>query len=554
MMCSLNVAAMGLGELKVYSSLNQPFEAEIELLDVGNIPLSEIRANLSPVEEYQQLGLERDYEFDDLAFLVERNKHGRPVIKIHSVNRISSPFAPLVVDLAWSGGQVYRAYTVLLDPPNYQLVKHPRKQAVESSKFEGTHTESHADTGANANVNTNVNEIHETASTEKAPITSAAKGGWHYESQIPAVPMVHAPGDTGNYYIPHIKTFLSAVQDVAPSAKSSTHSHVETTPELKAQMALAVSAIASVRESNDLLKEQLKELRAQNQKLQERLKQRDEAMNQLQKQLKLLLTRQGIQGQVIQMPKSNNSLQWLWLTLILGILTVGSILLWRRWGPPERWSMNKLFARLYPSRTSESELNVSDVDTSAKPVEVPPVISAKEATITPMIFSASNEEPPSVTESKIESPSSITETSLSTENQPLEIIKPKPNIISEPISASASSQEQKEAMDTAAQEKLLILESNASSAAPQSKESEQDNHVIEFTLPSVDKDAESLPIKPIKSKAAIETLFSLAKTYMDMKDPDAARQTLLEVLKDGDAMQQSQAQDLLKQLDESAKE
>ncbi|WP_412754053.1 FimV/HubP family polar landmark protein, partial [Legionella londiniensis] len=113
--------ALGLGDMTVHSYLNQPFDAEIKLIDAGNIPLSQVKANLASVEDFERIGLERAYVLDLLTFHIEKNDTGQPVIRIRSIERITEPYMEILVDLAWAEGQVYRAYTVLLDPPQYQL-------------------------------------------------------------------------------------------------------------------------------------------------------------------------------------------------------------------------------------------------------------------------------------------------------------------------------------------------------------------------------------------------------------------------------------------------
>jgi len=542
---------MGLGELKVYSSLNQPLEAEIELLDVGSVPLSDIKISLASVEEYQNLGLARSYDVDDLAFLVDRNKQGRPLIKIRSTNRISDPFISLVVDLAWVGGQSYRSYTLLLDPPDYQLMMNPHKQVVQTQVITKQST-THAIPDA---------PVEEKAEENPPPTTraSTAKTGyWHYESQMPSVPMLRASSTGSHYYIPNIKTFLSAAQD-SPAVQATTFPQ-EAIPEMKAQMELTASAIASVRESNDLLKEQLIELRAQNQKLHERLKQRDEKLNQLQQQLGLLLRRQAIEGQVVQSKEEPHSIPWLWLLLALGLIGGGSVLAWRRWGPPTEWSMDNLFTRLYPNRPQSLEEETPEI--GVPPIVVPTKDTSKvtetvepSVTLTPEpdlpILPVALEMPPQEPNVNKTEPEIEFEPELEFEpefefNPETETESFLPELTSlQPESIDPMKEEK-----TIDEEKLQLLETNASNIPGSNATSKADNHVIEFNLDKDEEDNNAVPpLKPVKSKAAIETLLSLGKTYMDMKDAEAARQTLMEVINDGDADQQAQAQDLLKQLD-----
>lgn len=119
---SLHLYAMGLGDIKVNSYLDQTFSAQIELIDVGNIPLSAIKVSLASEEEFDRIGLERAYALSLLTFNVEKNANGKIFIKVGSTERISEPYMQLLVDLAWADGEVYRAYTILLDPPDYNLV------------------------------------------------------------------------------------------------------------------------------------------------------------------------------------------------------------------------------------------------------------------------------------------------------------------------------------------------------------------------------------------------------------------------------------------------
>ncbi|HAT1972105.1 FimV/HubP family polar landmark protein [Legionella pneumophila serogroup 1] len=117
----ISLYALGLGEMKVQSSLDQPFSAEIELIDVGADPLASIKVNLADPEQFEQIGLERAAVLSLLRFQVERNPKGIPVVKVSSTERMTEPYMEIVVDLTWPKGQLYKAYTVLLDPPGYQL-------------------------------------------------------------------------------------------------------------------------------------------------------------------------------------------------------------------------------------------------------------------------------------------------------------------------------------------------------------------------------------------------------------------------------------------------
>lgn len=118
----MSLYALGLGNLKVESSLDQPFKAEIELIDIGSASLATIKVGLADPENFERVGIERALVLDLLHFKIEKNAQGQFVIKIESLERMTEPYMELVVDIAWPNGQLYKAYTVLLDPPGYQLV------------------------------------------------------------------------------------------------------------------------------------------------------------------------------------------------------------------------------------------------------------------------------------------------------------------------------------------------------------------------------------------------------------------------------------------------
>lgn len=137
----ITLNAIGLGEMTVKSSLDQPFLAEIELVDVGNSPVVGIKVGVADPDNFKQLGLERVAALSLLNFKIEKNNRGKFVIKVQTRERMSDPYMELVVDLTWPGGQLYKAYTVLLDPPGYQLVS-TRAQSSPTYYKKATETKS----------------------------------------------------------------------------------------------------------------------------------------------------------------------------------------------------------------------------------------------------------------------------------------------------------------------------------------------------------------------------------------------------------------------------
>ena len=108
--------ALGLGEITLHSALNQPLEAEIELLAVGDLGVEDLRVALAPAEVFSRSGVERFYFLNDLRF-TPLLRGSRSVIRVVSSRPVREPYLNFIVEVARPGGQLLREYTVLLDPP-----------------------------------------------------------------------------------------------------------------------------------------------------------------------------------------------------------------------------------------------------------------------------------------------------------------------------------------------------------------------------------------------------------------------------------------------------
>ena len=108
--------ALGLGDITLRSSLNQPFRADIELLDTAGLEESDVRASLGTVEEFSRAGVDRDFFLNDLKFTPDF-RGTRKVIRVSSSKAATEPYLSFVVQVARPNGQLLRTFTVLLDPP-----------------------------------------------------------------------------------------------------------------------------------------------------------------------------------------------------------------------------------------------------------------------------------------------------------------------------------------------------------------------------------------------------------------------------------------------------
>ena len=108
--------ALGLGEIRLNSALNQPFDAEIELVSAAQEDLAALRASLASSDTFLRYGLDRPAYLSDFTFRVV-SSGGKDVLKVTSPRPVTEPFVTLLVEATWPRGRLLREYTVLLDPP-----------------------------------------------------------------------------------------------------------------------------------------------------------------------------------------------------------------------------------------------------------------------------------------------------------------------------------------------------------------------------------------------------------------------------------------------------
>jgi pilus assembly protein FimV len=113
------VHALGLGEVTVRSSLNQPLNAEIELLSVDELTEREIITALASREDFLRANVERTYFLSDLRFKVEMKPGGGAVIRVSSARPVKEPFLNFLVEVNWPTGRLLREYALLIDPPTF---------------------------------------------------------------------------------------------------------------------------------------------------------------------------------------------------------------------------------------------------------------------------------------------------------------------------------------------------------------------------------------------------------------------------------------------------
>ena len=124
--------ALGLGEIEVNSFLNQPLNAEIEVISARPGEIDDLLVSLASSEAFTRAGLARPRHLSDLRFSVRKNEEGdEAVIIVSTKSAIKEPFLNFLIEADWSKGRVLREYTVLLDPPFYANQPAPAETIAE---------------------------------------------------------------------------------------------------------------------------------------------------------------------------------------------------------------------------------------------------------------------------------------------------------------------------------------------------------------------------------------------------------------------------------------
>ena len=119
LLCPPAAFALGLGDIRLLSSLNSPLNAEIDLVGATPEDLHSLHASVASHDTFTRYGLDWPAYLGGISMHAEHTSDGRDVIKLTSHDSITEPFVTLLVEVTWGRGQLVREYTVLLDPPLY---------------------------------------------------------------------------------------------------------------------------------------------------------------------------------------------------------------------------------------------------------------------------------------------------------------------------------------------------------------------------------------------------------------------------------------------------
>lgn len=134
--------AAGLGRLNVISTVGQPLQAEVELLDVNPEDAKSIKAKIGSKEAYNAAGLKGN-GLDDVNIEVKQKNNGSHYLSISSNKPMNESFLNLLVEAEGANGAKFtRDYSVLLDPNKQDSKRKRTTQQPATEEAEETETTS----------------------------------------------------------------------------------------------------------------------------------------------------------------------------------------------------------------------------------------------------------------------------------------------------------------------------------------------------------------------------------------------------------------------------
>lgn len=132
----LQAYSIGLGQIQLYSYLNEQLDAEIPLLSADEVDLEQVHVSLASMDDFKRANLARPYFLTKLRFEINQSDQNGVKIMVSTRDAVKEPVIDLLLEVVWPGGRMVRGYTLLLDPPSIDQPRRSRPKRLGAVAFD----------------------------------------------------------------------------------------------------------------------------------------------------------------------------------------------------------------------------------------------------------------------------------------------------------------------------------------------------------------------------------------------------------------------------------
>tara|TARA_R100001377_G_scaffold27604_2_gene14817 strand:- start:2166 stop:5282 length:3117 start_codon:yes stop_codon:yes gene_type:complete len=110
--------ALGLGEIVLDSALNQPLNAQIALLQLGDVRPEQISVQIADESDFARFSIERESFLNSIEFNVQ-SRGANTFVQLSTLEAVREPYLSFVLETRWPSGRLLSEHTLLLDLPAF---------------------------------------------------------------------------------------------------------------------------------------------------------------------------------------------------------------------------------------------------------------------------------------------------------------------------------------------------------------------------------------------------------------------------------------------------
>ena len=107
--------ALSLGEARVLSALDAPLEAEIDIIDASADELAALVVEVPSRDVFVRYGVARPAYLETARIAAGRSRDGRSVLQLRTRAKVTDPFLTVLVVADWGRGRVLREFNLVID-------------------------------------------------------------------------------------------------------------------------------------------------------------------------------------------------------------------------------------------------------------------------------------------------------------------------------------------------------------------------------------------------------------------------------------------------------